>query len=501
MQKSVPSWKISTLQCLFMSLAFLLFANTFGNEWTLDDFPVLVNNPDIKSIENFLRNQNPVRPVRELSLMLDYYFYGMNPSGYHIQNIFWHGLNACLILVLVIRLCGDKSIALLASLLFLVHPIQVEAVANISNRKDSISLALSLLSLLAYTKAFDYKKKKFIWLTVAFTILAIACLAKENAIALIIAFAAYELAYIPTDQRFLFKHKYLCFSAFAISIFIFFGWYYFFGGRQIHHTLMSGVMAKMGLSFSGSSTTPYYLMVLKSLTFMYGKILIPFNLAPEYTYSVPKGWGDGWVITAVVVIGLYLRLLWTSYLRSPFIFFALVWILAFWLPASNLFPFSYFAADRYLYAPMVGISIFISFIIIKVFQYRGRIYLNLVLILILSLSALTWKQNSVWESKFNLWGKSVAVNPESTTSLNNLGVIYMERGEIDKAISLFHRAAANFNNPLPYYHLGEAYEKKGNYSKAFGYYKNFLKFNDPAYKKQADDLIVRINRQYQVKLK
>lgn len=499
MQKRVLSWKLSTLQCLLMSLAFLLFANTFGNEWTLDDFPVLVNNPDIRSIENFLQDQRSVRPVRELSLMLDYYFYGMNPPGYHIQNIFWHGLNACLLLVLVTRLCGEKSIALLASLIFLVHPIQVEVVANISNRKDSISLALSLISLLAYSKAFDDKRKKIVWLLLAFFVLAIACLAKENAIALIIVFAAYELAYIPVDQRFLLKHKYVYYSAFVISISVFFVWYYFFEGRQLHYLLMSGLMANMGLSFSGSSITPYYLMVLKSLTLMSGKVLIPFNLAPEYNYSLPKGWGDGWVITGVFIIGLYVRLVWTSYRRELFIFFTLVWVLAFWLPASNIFPFSYFAADRYLYAPMVGISIFMSFIIIKVFQYRNHSYFSFLLILIISLSALTWQQNSVWESKLNLWEKSVEVNPRSTTSLNNLGVIHMKRGEIDKAIPLFQRAAANFNNPLPYYHLGEAYEKKGNINKAMGYYKNFLKFNDPAYKKQADALIVRLNRQYQKK--
>ena len=121
--------------------------------------------------------------------------------------------------------------------------------------------------------------------------------------------------------------------------------------------------------------------------------------------------------------------------------------------------------------------------------------------MVLSLSALTWKQNSIWESKLNLWKKAVEVNPESTTSLNNLGVVYMERGNIKEAIPLFQRAAANFNNPLPYYHLGEAYEKKGNIPKAIGYYKNFLKFNDPAYKKKAADLVVRINEQYKVTLR
>ena len=484
-----------------MALAFLIFVNSFGNEWTLDDFPVVVNNPDIKSLENFLQDQYQGRPIRELSFMIDHYFYGLNPAGYHIQNILWHGLNACLILVLVTRLFGNKSTALLAALIFLIHPIQVEVVANISNRKDSISLALSLLSFLAYIKAFDYKKKNFLWLTAAFSLLAVACLAKQNAIGLLIVFFAYELAYIKAEQRFLSKNKYLCLSIFLTAIFIIFIWYSFFEGGQTYHLKMSAVMAKMGLSFSGRSTTPYYLMSLKSLTFMYGKILFPFNFAPEYTFSAPKGWGDGWVITALVLLGLYMKLLWTSYFRSPLMFLALAWILAFWLPASNLLPYSYFAADRYLYAPMAGLSICLSLIIIKIIRHRNPLYINLIFILILSLSALTWKQNIVWESKLNLWGKAVAVNPESTTALNNLGVIYMERGETDKAISLFQRAAANFNNPMPYFLLGKAYEEKGELSRAFGYYKNFIKFNDPAYKKQTTDLIARINRQYKKKLR
>ena len=484
-----------------MALAFLLFANTFGNEWTLDDFPVLVNNPDIKSLENFLHDHYPGRPIRELSFMLDYYLYGMNPSGYHIQQILWHGLNACLILVLVTRLNGNKATALLASILFLVHPIQVEVVANISNRKDSISLALSLLSLLAYTRAFDLNKKKFIWLSIAFVILAIAYQAKENAIALIPVFIAYELAYIPSSRRFLTKNKYLSLSTVVALICIFFIWYYWGGGRQFHYSKMSGLMAKMGISFSGSSITPYYLMILKSLTFMSAKVLIPFNLAPEYTFSAPRGWNNSWVITAMVGFGVYLRILWISYIRSPIIFFALIWIFSFWLPVSNLLPYSYFASDRYLYAPMAGISIFMSFILTKTFQHRNSSYLPLLFILILTLSGLTWKQNSVWETKLNLWEKAVEVNPESTTALNNLGVLYMDRGELDRATSLFHRAAANFNDPLPYFYLGKIYEKKGKYSKAFGYYKNFLSFNDRKYENIAKDLISRIDRQYRVKLK
>jgi hypothetical protein len=125
------------LHCVFLLiLTYGLYSQTFYNEWTLDDLTVLVNNPDIKSLSGFFENTKPGRPLREFTFLADYTFFGQSPFGYHFQHLFWHWLNGVLIY-------------LLGAVLFLVHPLTVEVGANISHRKDSLSLAFSLLSLLA----------------------------------------------------------------------------------------------------------------------------------------------------------------------------------------------------------------------------------------------------------------------------------------------------------------------------------------------------------------
>ena len=160
---------------LLLGLAFLLFSNTFLSTWTYDDFKLIVNNPDIRSLDLFLKDSQPGRVGREISLMIDYRFFGLNPAGFHIQNILWHGINAILIMILVGRLGGSRFVALLSSFLFLVHPIQVEVVANLSHRKDSIALTFILLSVLSYLEIFrrNFKKEHCMAFAILFFIMAI----------------------------------------------------------------------------------------------------------------------------------------------------------------------------------------------------------------------------------------------------------------------------------------------------------------------------------------
>ena len=89
-------WKRFVPYGLLFVLAFLAYANTFGNGWTYDDFPVIVENPDVRSWAEFLRNSYPGRPLRELTYLFDHALFGLNPAGWHLQQIFWHALNACL---------------------------------------------------------------------------------------------------------------------------------------------------------------------------------------------------------------------------------------------------------------------------------------------------------------------------------------------------------------------------------------------------------------------
>ena len=126
---------------ILLAVAFAIFANTFGAEWSYDDYPVIVENPDVLSLSNFFANSYPGRPLREVTFLLDHALFGMQPMGWHIQHVFWHGLCAWLVWLLAMRLDFGRTVAWLAALLFLVHPLQVEVVANISHRKESLAVA------------------------------------------------------------------------------------------------------------------------------------------------------------------------------------------------------------------------------------------------------------------------------------------------------------------------------------------------------------------------
>jgi tetratricopeptide (TPR) repeat protein len=485
--------------CAFLMVAaFCLYANTFGNGWTYDDFPVVVENPDIRSLGNFFADTYPGRPLREVTFLLDHALFGLNPAGYHIQNIFWHGLNAALLFLLCLRLQTGKIVAAGAALLFLVHPLQVEVVANISHRKDSLVVAFSLLAILAYGKAFDVNGRKYLWLLLSFGLTGVAYLAKQNALAIPVIFLAYEWAYLPREDRFLLRYPALFWVGVLAALSGVGLWYDFFGGREIQLPLMRSFLAAKANYFGEFSPALYYLMVLKTWAFMWVKFLLPTALAVEYTYPVPVTVFDPWVLGALAALGLYVGALWHSARRQPAAFFALVWMGAFWLPVSNLWPLSYFAADRYMYAPSAGFFILAVLLLSKVLG-TTTLFRSILLGGALLLALLTWNQNKVWRSPETLWTRAYAVSPTSAFALNNLGNIALGKGERLRARDFYARAAeVNPFNPTAHYNLGLIYEGVGDKTRALEHFRRFLKIDSPLFRPQAKDLREHLARHYGV---
>ena len=172
-------------------------------------------------------------------------------------------------------------------------------------------------------------------------------------------------------------------------------------------------------------------------------------------------------------------------------FIFLVWLGAFWLPVSNLWPVTNrFAADRYLYTPLVGVFVLVS---MALFRFdRKSFYAGIaVLIAVVSLAGVTWKQNDVWRTQCSLWQHAADVNPQSTTALNNLGQCFFRKGKHKRAIAFFFRSIeANPYNASPYFNLGLAYEKTGRPDLSRSYYLKFMSTEDPRYV----DLIARVKK-------
>lgn len=479
---------------IFLSLAFALYAQTFGHAWTYDDFPVIVENADVRSWAGFWANGYPGRPLRELSFLLDHALFGMNPTGWRVQQIFWHGFNAWLLFQVALRLRAGRFAAWAGALLFLVHPLNVEVVANLSHRKDSLALAFCLLAFLAFSRACAAKKRRAGWVVLAALAWGTALLAKENAVVLPVLLLVYQCCFVPARRRILPEGRGLWpvagFAALAWGV----GWYFFAGGRARHLAGMQQLLQAKANYFGEVSWDLYYRMVLKSWTFMAGKVLWPVDLALEYTYPLPMDWSDPWVLAALFGLAVFGAGLWLTARRAPRAFFLLAWAGLFWLPVSNLWPLAYFAADRYCYAPLAGLCLLAALALGRL-PLAPRVVLAVPVVFLLA--QLSWRQIPVWENPQTLWTRAHRVSPTSAFALNNLGNVHLLKGELLKARDYYTEAlAVNPLNTTALYNLGLIYERVGMKERALEHYRLFLKLDDPKFRAQAGALRARLQGEY-----
>ena len=194
-------------------------------------------------------------------------------------------------------------------------------------------------------------------------------------------------------------------------------------------------------SFSGGSVEHYFLTVCKAWAFMVSKLIYSANLSMEYTFAVPDQWADPWVVCGILsVVAAASGLLWAS-CRLTVVYVALAWFLAFWLPTSNLLGhLSYFAADRYWYAPFVGLVLLVAFGLWKLLQENLQVYVVLALLLLTCLGWQTWQQQAYWLDADAFYGHMHEVNPDALEGLIGLGHSAMERNDYGEAVGYFQKA-------------------------------------------------------------
>jgi len=178
---------------IIIFVGFLTYGNTMKNEMFWDDYNGIVNNQYIQSWKYFPKYfseslisgsgnvNNYWRPVILLSLSVDYKIGKLEPFVYHLQNLFWHILAGVLILLLARQLSINIFWGTLIALLFLVHPVQTEAVAYISGRADPMHLSFMLAGLFCFIKSIRkvFSVKYYIG---AIFFFVLALLTKERAI-------------------------------------------------------------------------------------------------------------------------------------------------------------------------------------------------------------------------------------------------------------------------------------------------------------------------------
>jgi hypothetical protein len=395
----------------------------------MDDEVIIVNNPQtlsLKNVPDVLLAPDLIkpyyRPLNRATYLFDFQVAGMNPAWYHGINIFTHLGNVILLYLVALRFLRNNFGALAAALLFAVHPVNCEAVNFISARNTLLALFFSLASLLAYMKA---RERRSAFPVGSALLFFCGLLSKETAFMMIAVFSV--ALFIPLqeeEERLSWKER-----AFYILPYLFVTGIYFamrsYSLQGIVGTPVpaQGLFSRIALNYW---IIPQYI----------GLLLFPADLT--LFHKIPEGgiFSPPWYLPAMIG---FLAVIWLA-VRSGnrAALFGLVWLAINYVPISNIVPIpSEQLQERYLYMPAAGFFLWTGVLFTWIKnkdRLKTALWVSLSVILTV-FSLVTLQRNLDWRNNLSLFSSGVRNDPASPAAHYNLGTVYMETGQFEKARS------------------------------------------------------------------
>jgi hypothetical protein len=421
-------------------------------------------------------------PLVYTTFRVEYQLWGLNPAGYHAVNVAIHSINA-LLLWLVLRRLGTPG-AWLASAVFALHPVNVESVAWITERKNVLMLFFSLSSVLCWVEFIfggESGRKAILPYAGSLLLCALALFSKATACTLpAVLVLILWLKHSPiTAKRWLQIVPYI---AMAIGIGLLVMWW------EKHHQ-------GTGLVNFGLNPAEKTLIAGRALWFYLWKLFWPVNLMfsyPRWNIDAHSVWQYGWPVAFVIAIALawLLRKRIGRASLTALLFFALTLF-----PMLGFFPlytFVYsFVADHYQYAACIGPIVLAAGIAAAAYRRSGEnaklVIASAAGVLLLTLGTLTWRQCGIYKDSDTLWADTLEKNPDSWLAHGEIGGSLYKQGKLDEA--LFHldrqiELAAYLKKIHPmaysdaYYCKALIFTAKGRLGDAAEQYKNSLEIDD-----------------------
>ena len=408
-----------------------------GFLWDDDDY--IINNQLLTAADGWQRiwfsldSPSQYFPLTYSTFRIEHALWGLNTTGYHWVNLLLHVGNALLVWAVLARLRVPGS--WLAAAIFALHPVQVESVAWITERKNVLMGFFFLLTLLAWIAFLDERTRRqwlFYCLALIFYVLALS--AKATACTLPAAlFLILWLQKKPITMRRLMQI--VPFVVLGIGMGLLAVWW-----ERYHQGTNREV-------FPFLSPIERILVASRAVWFYLSKIFWPSNLTfiyPRWSISPSDLVDYIWLvagIAACVAIYFLRRYVGRSVeVAAAFFVATLSPVLGFIM----LFTFRYtFVADHYQYLACIGpISLASAGIVIlsdKFTQYRAVI-VSVALLIVASLGMLTWRQAATYADIETLWRTTLAKNPECWMAHTNIGLVLFQKGQIDDAIAHYRSA-------------------------------------------------------------
>ena len=441
-------------------------------------------------------------PVTMLSHMLDCQIYGLKPWGHHLTNVLLHAVNTALVFLLLFRLTGALWRSCMVAALFGFHPLHVESVAWVAERKDVLSTFFGLLSLLCYAYYAQGKgassspalrssgeggsssnpqstihNPQYLLSLLFFTL---GLMSKPMLVTL--PFVMMLLDYWPL-RRFIASGAATDSTIQRFNISTLTEKTPFFALAAAMCVVTYLVQQKTGMMDS-LETVPLGNRVgnaLISYCRYLGKLFWPTNLAVFYPYP-EHNWAMGWVLLAGVMIAGISAYVFFQRTRRPCLLIGWLWFCGTLVPVIGLVQVGGQAmADRYTYIPSLGIFILLVWgadELANRWKYRAMALGGAGCMAIILCAGLTWRQLGYWQNNETLYRHALTITNDNYLAHHNLGIALFKEGKIGDAISQYRDAIrlepANFE---PHYDLGSALAVKGQTDEAIFEFQKAIQLN------------------------
>lgn len=476
---------------LLVGVTIAVYAAVAGNGFVVYDDPKYVTgNPEVRRGLTLAGlewawttgHASNWHPVTWMSHMLDQDLFGEGPAGQHLTSLFLHAANTLLLFLLLERTTGSIGRSAFVAALFGVHPLHVESVAWISERKDVLSTFFWLLATLAYVRWTRSPSRPRYLLVVFLAALGLA--SKPMVVTLpftLLLLDIWPLARLSAGVRALVLEKLPLFALSAASCIVTF--------------LVQRAGGAMG---SLDRYTPATRMsnACISVGAYLRKAVWPRDLAVYYPYPThaPAAWRIAGVIVLVVLVSaLALR----ERRRRPYLLVGWLWFLGTLVPVIGLVQVGIQSmADRYTYVPLTGIFIMVAWgvpdLAARLFEKRRESLARWLAIpgvaAVLALAGCTWIQVGYWRDSKTLFAHALDVTTDNSIAHADLGIALATEGKFEEAIAHYRESLRIRPGHAPTLHrLGKALKRIGHEDEAAASFNEALR-GDPDFADARNDL-------------